>query len=92
MSKAQMWDRSHKCLVFQHTVKQTAITHLHRIEREAVTDCSLLHNNTYHHTAVHMMTTIPTLNRKILNNPSYSSDLMTSDFYLAGLIKKEVRC
>jgi len=37
-----MWDHSHKCVVFQHTVKQTAITHLHRAERETVTGCSFV--------------------------------------------------
>ena len=40
--QAQMWDCSHKCLVFQHTVKQTAINNLHRIERETVTGCSFV--------------------------------------------------
>jgi len=35
--KQQMWDHSHKCVVFQHTVIQTAITHLHGTERETVT-------------------------------------------------------
>ena len=38
----------------------------------------LLHNNAHHHTAAHIMTTLPTLNWNILNNPAYSSDLMTS--------------
>ena len=32
-----MWDNSHKCVVFQPAVKQTAINHLHRTERETVT-------------------------------------------------------
>jgi len=36
-----MWDHSYKCVVFQHTVKRTVITHLHRTE-ETVTDCSFV--------------------------------------------------
>jgi len=38
----------------------------------------LFHNNTHHHTAAHIMATLPMLNRNTLNNPAYSSDLMTS--------------
>ena len=51
----------------------------------------LLHNKAHRHTLVHIMTTLPMLNWNILNNPPYSSDLMTSDFCLAVLIKEAVR-
>ena len=38
----------------------------------------LLHNKAQCRTAAHIMTTLPMLNWNILNNPAYSSGLMTS--------------
>jgi len=51
----------------------------------------LLHNKPHLHTVARIMTTHPMTNWNILNNPAYSSDLMTSDFHLAGLTKEVVR-
>jgi len=69
-------------------VKQTAITHLHRTERETVTDCPFV---AHQHTPSYCCPYNDHTSKKIPDNPPYSSDLMTSDFYLAGLIKKAVR-
>jgi len=51
----------------------------------------LLHDNARSRTASHMVDTLHALKIEVLIHPSYSPDLVPSDFYLFGPMKEHLR-